>query len=325
MALISSEIFCRVLCILTIIFQGTILNKYLVLYRGDAYWAWFMGDAITVFTFFLVEKFSQDKLKERHEKGNAHPKKDSKPDSIKFVYITWLTYAVFLVPRVCILFYNHADKIEENTTFGPNFLKAVVACTPIIFLFLLRGHHNGKFYVKRKYYIALLIGTVSLDLFDSIELLEYLFTPQEERAFSQAFADTLLSLSVLNFFLPVLALLEIRVNQFSGRSPSLLFKTAYMLTLVFVVNVPNLIMRSILWSHHEMEVSVLLMKNVICIIVGFFELYEFFREAISKKCKHCGLWYEKKTMKGHLKECAGVLQLAGGDDDDNDERLTTYI
>jgi len=308
MALMSSEIFCRVLCILTILFQATVINKYLVLYRGETYWAWFVGDAVVIFTFFLVEKFSQDKLKERHEKGVANQKKDRKPDSIKFVYITWLTYSLFLAPRVFILLYHHADKIEENTLFGQNFLKAIMACTPIVFLFLLNGHHNGKYYAKRKYYIALLIGTVSLDLFDSIELLEYLFIPEHERAFSETFADTLLSLSLLNFFLPVLALLELRVNQFSGNHPSLLFKTAYMITLVFAVNVPNLILRAILWHQHRIEVSVLLMKNVICIIVGFFELYEFFREVISKKCPHCGLWYEKKTLKCHLKECPAIFQ-----------------
>lgn len=300
------ELFSKLVCICLLIFQGTFLNLYLVAYHGSVYWTWYITDVVVIIIWCisLYLAYRSFKRKEKRKLDNIDGKRaEDMPDEIKYAFVPWLAHALFLSIKVGILFRKHAFKLKEDDLLGPNFLKIAVSCTPLVFLALVYGHHNAKPHSKRRYYIASLVGTVCLDLFDSIDLLEFLFTPEDKRIFPQAYLDATLTMSIINFFLPTFALIELRVNQFSGRVPSFSFKALYVGCNIFLLNAPNLIIRSILWHKYNVDVSVLIMKNIMCIMLGFRELYEYFGEDPPVKCDSCSDWYRKSFFHKHKENC----------------------
>ena len=299
------EIFCKVGCIVMLLFQGLLLDAYLVKFYGNYHWCWVITDAfiilIWVVTLILAKRNFEGRKNKSDENDGRNP--EEYPDEIKYAFIAWISYALLLSPRVVILFHRNASKLKEENILGPNFLKVAVSTTPLIFLFLVGGYHSSKPHSRRKYYIASLIGFVCLDLFDSIDLLDFLFIPDEERNFPQLYLDVSLALSIINFFLPTLALTEIYVNGFSGRLASLSFKMLYVSGYVFMINVPNLIIRSILWHTYDRDVSVLIMKNVMCIAIGISEIAEYFGDDKPLKCSKCGGWWSRSSFEGHKARC----------------------
>ena len=52
-----------------------------------------------------------------------------------------------------------------------------------------------------------------------------------------------------------------------------------------------------------MDVSVLLMKNVMGIIAGSYEIFEYFGEHRPIKCKKCEDWFERSSYSKHKESC----------------------
>ena len=288
-------------CIVVIIFQGFLLNKYLTLSENnEKWWAWYIADAIVVgvwtfILFYLHKKFKQKFL---DEVDGEDPTKF--PDEIKYAFIAWIIYVSLLLPRIVIIFRKNPPILNEKDFFGPNFLKVSLACTPLVFLLMIFGYHNGKADPDRKIYISSLASSVTLDLFDSMDLLELLFEP---KGVPNSFLMSTLVFACINLFLPTMALYELFVNKFSGRVPGFSFKIAYVCAYIFLVNLPNLILRSFLWHSHDADVSVLIMKNVMCILIGINEIVEFFFEARPKMCDNCKFYYKVATFDEHCKKC----------------------
>ena len=302
------ETLAKVACIGLIIFQGSMLNAYLSMLYSYWWWLWQIADVCVVVIWIITLIYAKRRYLQAEKRrkdavdGGRDPEKQ--PDEIKFAFIAWVAYTLLLCPRVVILFHKHASKLEENNVLGPNYLKVAVSCTPLIFMALVYGHHNAKPHTSRKYYIQSLVGGITLDLFDSIDILEFLFIPDGRRKFPQSYLDAALAFACINFFLPVLALVEVRVNNFTGRVTSLPFKLLYVCCYVFLVNFPNLIIRSILWHKYDANVSVLIMKNVMCITLGILEILEYTGENQPIKCERCLDYYKMSHLKKHKESCA---------------------
>jgi hypothetical protein len=224
-------------------------------------------------------------------------------DELAFAYIAWLVYALHLVPQVATLFRMKADELDEKTmVFGPNMLKMCLCITPALFLFLLFAHHDSKPHTSRKFYLEKLAGAVTLDLFDSVEMLEYLF---DKEVISISIEVSILIFACINMFLPVLALYELKHNKFhaSGQVSSLSFKILYICSFVFLVNVPFLIIRVVLWHSYKLDISVLLAKNGLAIILGLLEIVEFCGDERPRKCPSCSSNFARGFFKSHLEAC----------------------
>ena len=298
------ELGSKVVCIFLLLFQGGILDIYLVKEHSTSWAAFFVTDiaviAVWVFSFVAARRFFQKKKDE----VDAGRDPEEFPDELPFAYGAWLLYAGFLTPRIALLFSGEsATKLKETDFLGPNTLKAGVACSPLIFILLVYAHHDAKPHTIRKYYIQSLIGSVAFDLFDSLDLLEFLFLDREEHRFPRSLTNAVLAFACINFFLPTLALFELKLNSFTGQVSSLSFKILYSMSFVFLVNVPNLIIRSVLWHIYNTDVSVLLMKNVICIVVGVVEMLEYFGTDRPRPCLKCGKWYTPDFVEQHKSRC----------------------
>lgn len=303
------EVLAKVACVGMVLFQGLLLDGYMVLFHNRLWWLWSIVDFLLVLSWTIllvvVWKAYQKKEKKQHSGDSVDGIDLTKfPDEIRHAYIVWIIYACCLVPRIVILFRKDVSTLEERHILGPNFCKVAVSCTPLIFMMLVYAMHDAKQVASRKYFLASMIGTVTLDLFDSIDLLEFLFSPEDQNNFPRGILDATLFFACVNIFLPALALAEIKVNRFDGEVTSLPFRMMYEGSFVFLVNIPNLVIRSILWHKYDADVSVLIMKNVMCICIGLGEIIRYFTEDRPIQCPRCGRWYEADFYEKHFAKCA---------------------
>ena len=292
------RLFARVLTISLLILQGAILNYYLIIEGKSSRWyAWITTDAIVLSAWVFAMWMSHRKLNIENPRAK---------DEIKFAYIAWIVYAVHLVPQLATLFKLKATVFnDEELVFGPNMLKMNLCLTPMLFLFLIFAHNDGRSHSRRKYYLEKMTAAVTLDLFDSVELLEYLF---DKEAIAVELENAILVFVCLSIFLPTFALFELKYNKFhdSGEVSPISFKFVYICSFMLFVNVPFLVLRLILWHAYQLEVSVLLAKNVLAIVMGIVEIFEFFGEQRPRRCEACKVTFAKNFFKAHRKICSAV-------------------
>ncbi|XP_065066841.1 uncharacterized protein LOC135692585 [Rhopilema esculentum] len=317
------ELAAKISCIILLVFQGAILDLYLVK-EHDTRWASFVIADVTVICVWVVCLITAHRFfKFKQDEVDAGKDPEEYPDELPLAFAAWLVYAALLTPRIAILFGGSgASRLKEKDFFGPNTLKAGAACTPLIFILLVYAHHDSKPHTVRKYYIQSLTGSIAFDLFDSLDLLEFLFLDREEHKFPRALTTAVLVFACLNFFLPTLALFELKINSFTGQVSSLSSKVLYSCAFVFLVNVPNLIIRSVLWHKYNTDVSVLLMKNVICVVIGIVEIMEYFGKERPQPCPKCRKWYTPDFLERHRQKCkAKPLKVEGENLSDENEAL----
>ena len=287
----------RVLALGLLILQGAILDYYLIVEESSSWFAWIVTDVIVLFTWVFTMWISQ-------RNGRKFAKPRGSTDEIKLAYLAWIVYAVHLVPQVATLFKRKASLLEEKRhIFGPNMLKMILCLTPMLFLFLIYAHHDAKSHSRRKYYLEKMTAAVTLDLFDSVEMLEYLF---DKEKITIELENAILAFSCMNIFLPTFALFELKYNKFheSGEISPISFKFIYICSFLFFVNVPFLVLRLILWHGYHLDVSVLLAKNALAIVMGIIEIMEFFGEQRPRRCEVCSKTFAKVFFKSHLKTCS---------------------
>ena len=293
---ICRRIFARVLALSLLVLQGAILDYYLIIEETSSWWfAWIITDAIVLSAWVLTMWMSHRKS----QSINAVAK-----DQSKFAYIAWVVYAVHLVPQVATLFKLKAPFFDERElVFGPNMLKMNLCLTPMLFLFLMYANHDAKSHSRRKYYLEKMTAAVTLDLFDSAEMLEYLF---DKEKITIKLENAILAFSCMNIFLPTFALFELKFNKFhdSGEVSPISFKLIYVCSFMLFVNVPFLVLRVILWHGYQLDVSVLLAKNVLAVILGIIEIFEFFGEQRPRKCEICKKTFAKHFFKEHCRLCS---------------------
>ena len=291
---IYRRVFARVLAVTLLVLQGVILDYYLIIEENSPWWfTWIITDAVVLFAWVFTMWMS-------HRKSQGA---NAMKDEIKLAYIAWIVYAVHLVPQVATLF-KHKTSIfdDQKRVFGPNTLKMNLCLTPMLFLFLIYAHHDAKSHSRRKYYLEKMTAAVTLDLFDSVEMLEYLFDKEKITA---GLENAILAFSCMNIFLPTFALCELKFNKFhdSGEVSPISFKFIYICSFMFFVNVPFLVLRLILWHGYNLDVSVLLAKNALAIIMGIIEIFEFFGEQRPRKCDGCLRTFAEDLFKEHRKIC----------------------
>ena len=298
---IFRRFFARFFSFCLLVLQSAILDYYLIKDEASSWWfAWIVTDAIVLSTWALLMWISSRKSQIVHRKAK---------DKMKIVYVAWVVYALHLVPKVITLFKVKTSLFEdEKRAFGANTLKMNLSLTPMLFLFLIFSYHDAKSHSRRKYYLEKLTAAVALDLFDSVEMLEYLFSKEK---ITTKVENAILAFSCTNIFLPTFALFELRFNKFldNGQVSFISFKFIYICSFMFFVNVPFMVLRLILWHDYHLDVSVLLAKNLLVIVMGVIEVFEFFVEERPKKCEICKKAYAIAYFKEHLGVCVQTPEI----------------
>lgn len=276
---ITAESVSKCLCVVLLVLQSSILDYYLIENHSLA-WIGFVLVDIVIIVLWIAALYTAFTHHQRQtnsaRKADKEQLQRTNPDELKVAYLAWLVYAVGYTVQVSFIFKKFASKLDNagtSTIFGQNMLKLSLAITPMLFLLLVHAHHDAAPHSMRKYYIEILTGSVTIDLMDSIEILEILFTDLPEHKPSTSFENTIIAFACINVFLPTFALHAVKQKKTWNDhfAPS---KLLYNLCYIFLVNVPFFIIRVLLWAHYKQDVSVFLAKNIILIVMNSWDIVE---------------------------------------------------
>lgn len=303
----------KVVCIILLILQGSILDIYLVKHHDFNSLGFIATDIIVVtiwvgVMFMAKRKFllRLKKMRRKTEKEKVDGKSkapDEYADEIPYVFIAWLAYvAITLIPEVAVIFKRFADQLGDAKVLGQNILKIALCITPMLFLLLVNSHHDSKPYSRRRICIDKLSAGVTLDLLDSIDILEILFMDDKELDLPVGLENAIIAFACINFCLPTLALLQLSAIV-KGQVRSATFQFLYSICYIFLVNVPLGAIRIILWTNYDQDVSVFIGKNIIASAIYMFDIYESCGPEQPKRCPTCEKHFAPDRIDGHKSEC----------------------
>lgn len=311
------EVVGKAVCIILLILQGAILDFYLVEHHETRSLGFIATDiivlAVWIGVMFMAKRKFLSKLRKRRrgkEKTDGKPRQpemecaENGADEIAYVFIAWLAYvAITLVPEVSVIFKRFADQLGDAKVFGQNILKVALCITPMLFLLLLNSHHDAKPNSKRRVYIDKLSAGVTLDLLDSIDILEILFMDDMELDLPVGLENAIIAFACINFFLPTLALLNLSAIV-KGQVRSANFQIMYSVSYILLVNVPLGTIRTILWTRYNQDVSVFIGKNIIASAIYMFDIYATCGPERPQQCPKCDNHFTPDSIDGHKVDCS---------------------
>ena len=279
----------RISAIVLAIFQGGIIDYYLVRYNNHSWYAWIAGDVAIIFSLFVAFFISYRELKMATRRSRlpkeTHKETPLSKDAAGFplVYFAWLVYSVIVAVRVAVIYKNFAYKILPGEFFGTNMLKFTLAMSGVMFLLLVTAHHFSVPGTPARNHINLLTGMVPFDIIDCIDILSIFFVKDTKDSFEPLFQWAIILIACVNFVLPIIPLMMLSHSHFGVHHISGNMNNLQKLLQIFAVNTPLLTLRILLWHKHGEEVSPLIVKNIVVIIVQAMDLYEGERKRPSKE------------------------------------------
>ncbi|KAK0063913.1 4-hydroxybenzoate polyprenyltransferase mitochondrial-like isoform X2 [Biomphalaria pfeifferi] len=268
----------RVSVILLAMIQGGILNYFLIHYQTHNWYAWIAGDVAIIFSFFVAFFISFRELKIVH-KAKKYFKNHLlistvEAGSFPLVYFAWLVYSVIMAVRVGIIYKSLAFQVQHELFFDRNLLKVTVAFSGLVFLLLVASHHNFGPGTTARNQINFLSALVPFDIIDAVDILSIFFFKEDRDTLEPVLAWFIIIVACLNLLLPTVPLMMLSKSHFGAQPITSQLEYLNKLIHIFVINLPLLAIRLILWQKHRMEISPLLVKNVFMIVVLGIELHE---------------------------------------------------
>ena len=194
-------------------------------------------------------------------------------DVYSLAWVSWLLMSVSVSAKVSVIIIHCIEDLEEEaaTFWSANTLKTTIALGACIFLLLLITQHDAALGSEGRRYIEELTGTVVFDILDTVEIFDILL---EREALWHALEETILGVAVVNLLLPTVPLFTLARTQFGRKKLHKRLIYLHRILVVMVVNVPNLIVRMVLWHGHSMGISPFTLKNVVLIVLTAYEFYE---------------------------------------------------
>ena len=233
---------------LLLVTQSFLLVKYVVKYegKGDIYWLFVLLFLPAIFVWLVV----------------------TIDNHMRWVGIVWLSYTCALTPMVGWIFGSIAieDKLDSAEAFGPNSLKAILCLTPLLLLLLLQSATDTSDY---RDLLKELSFTVTLDLFDGIEMLEVILdedaNPRVTHGIPKELEVAILAFVCGFFLLSPLELLRFKYTEYGDVKTR---KKVFWIRCTFqaLVNLAFLILRLILWFKYGRNAPIFIAKNGISLI-----------------------------------------------------------
>ena len=280
------RVFMSIICLCTLLFQGGILNYYLVMAYGAKHWAWWVADAaiFAIFVAAFVLSFRSMKIMDeknvRRAMANQAP---VVPGELPMGYMAWICYSIILSVRVWLLFWQAVQELKETDVFGPNLLKITIGLSCFVFLLLVNAHHDSDHGTSREAFIKQVVSGVTFDLLDTIAILEVLFINESHVFLTFALHRTILVIACLNITLPTLPLLVLSKTRYGRINLTKTFHVVHHLIYLMLINVPLFVIRMILWHVKSTSISVFLLKNLLSIAFSIRSLVGEFAAAAEER------------------------------------------
>ena len=237
----------RVLFFALIITQSLMLAAYPATYKDDSNWyAVATSQAPSVIIWLSLVLFSGAKLQR--------------------LFYVWGFYIIGLVISIAIVFGFVGDALDKKRFLGPNVLKTVLCITPLLLLLLLNTAKDGSNY---KEVLSKLCFYVTVDLFDSVEMLDIVLDEKEHNyGIPKEFGEGMIALACLSLLLSPWQMAE---NNLKKEKPK---KRTAVLRNIFeiVIDLVFLIVRLVIVFKYKKDESIFIAKNGIGIILSIFEI-----------------------------------------------------
>lgn len=112
------------------------------------------------------------------------------------------------------------------------------------------------------------------DLLDTADILDILFDEGEREMISQSLESFVLCVTTLNLLLPAVPLLTLSKTEYGHRRLRRRMVYFHRVMMILLVNVPNLLVRMILWHGFSVGISPFTLKNILLIALTLYEFYE---------------------------------------------------
>ncbi|KAK3583759.1 hypothetical protein CHS0354_022795 [Potamilus streckersoni] len=266
----------RLLCIVILLLQDAIINVYLISYYGVYCLGWLASDIgiIILFTATFVKSYLYLK-KEGTKKLVDYP---SHASHLPLSVISWALYAVVLSSKYAVLLKYIAIELNELDFFGPNTLKTTTSLAGVVFLLLLSSQHDAKSGSDRRRYIDELTWTVAFDILDGVDSTEILFIKEGRDLFFPGMDYIIITFCCVNFLIPTIPLISLSRTKFGEEKVPHRLVLIHKLFLAYLVNLPLLITRMIIWHGSSRVVSIFSLKNIIIISMISYDVYEHFQD-----------------------------------------------
>ncbi|KAM9705133.1 transmembrane protein 121B [Menidia menidia] len=257
----------KALCFLLLVFQGGVLDFYLIVFT-DLYWcSWIATDLVVISgwgIFFLKNARSQ-----RERACGFHQKSSLFGCSLgefTYAYLAWLIYVIACTPKVVLILETSIlDLVALKVPCGLTGFKIVVLLSaPLLFCLInsIVVDLNGS---TRHHSQSCFVGTC-LDLLDSFTLVEMLL--RNEIPDNVYLKYTVISVYFVALTAPVLWLYELTASEMRCGWLWARFCAAW------VVNAPLLVVRCFQVYVYETPVPVFMLKNVFFLACRLLELVE---------------------------------------------------
>lgn len=262
------SLFYKALCFLLLIFQGGILDFYLIIFT-DLYWcSWIATDLVVISGWGI---FFMKNARSKRERACGFHQKSSifgfNLGEFTYAYLAWLIYVIACTPKVVLILETSIlDLIALKVPCGVTGFKiTMMLSVPLLFCLInsiiedingaTRHHSQGCFM------------STCLDLLDSFTLVETLLKNENEIR-SVYLKYTIISVYFIALAVPVIWLYELTASELRCRWLWARFSSG------LVVNAPLLVVRCFQVYVFEMPVSVFMFKNIFFLVCKFLELVE---------------------------------------------------
>lgn len=275
----------KVLCILLVGLQAFILDLLLITCHGDGilqerkcepcekcYW-WIAGDVVVVAAFIVTFVVSYKHLE--YHKSFKRLNRRHATSGLPLSCFTWFLYSAYVGARVIVIFKAGIDDvISEDDTFGPQFMKTGIALTAAVFMMFVASHHHPNEKVQDRLYINALATSVTFDVLDTVELLDTLIVTETGILIPFTMENGILAMAFINLIRPTFSFLVLICNHFGIGGLSRELSAANALIYIFLINIPYMVIRMLLWHVYNQSISVFLIKNFMMIFIGLHELWQ---------------------------------------------------
>jgi hypothetical protein len=256
----------KILCFLILIFQGGILDFYLIIFT-DLYWcSWIATDLVVISGWGI---FFMKNARSKRERACGFHQNNSifgcNLGEFTYAYLAWLIYVIACTPKiVLILETSILDLIALKVPFGVTGFKIITLLSVPLLYCLVNSITEDQNGATRHRSQSCFI-TTCLDLADCFTLVELFLNNEIPTVYLKY---TVISVYFIALGVPVVWLYELTASEMRCRWVWARFLVGVL------VNAPLLVVRCFQVYVHKMPVSVFMFKNMFFLACKCLELIE---------------------------------------------------
>ena len=286
----------KILCVMLVILQSFFMDVVIITCYGDGdssgdvcepcqnCWWWIAGDIIICILFVVTLSISYKHLAYHSKCKQLH--KHYLKGGLPLSCVTWFVYSSAVAAKVIVIFKSGIDdKLDEESFYGPQFLKTGICLCGVVFILFVASHHHHDESERDRMYINSMATGVTFDVLDTVDFLDVLFVKDTGLILPFALENAILAIAIINLLRPTFSFVVLVLNHFGATKKGRELSAANAIVYIFLVNTPFMAIRMFLWHNLNHDVSVFLIKNFVMIFIGIHELYQISMEKTKAKSR----------------------------------------